>query len=169
MQFKDVQQHHTLYILDKKDMVVRQGKVVNKSFPHAPTDYKSGNTMMIDFTIEVAGRTAAYEIPENLSVTYAPGNNLILSVDKQGLAAEVENMKNMAEQILQSVDEQKMILDKSKSLLADLNPAYKEKQETDSRLSKIEDSVKRMETMFSQFMQSQSNSNGGNNGGNNRK
>lgn len=67
--------------------------------------------------------------------------NLILSTDKMSLASEIEAMKNTAEQILASVDHQKEVLEKSSSLLAELNPVYKEKQETEKRFSAIEETV----------------------------
>lgn len=165
MQFKDIQQLQTVYILNKQEMTVTRGKVTSKGFPRMPNNFKPGqNNMVVDITIEADGKTATYEIPEHLSITYA--NNLVLSTDSAGLIAEVENMRNTAEQILQSVDQQQKIFDKSKELLAELNPVYKEKQETDERLSKMESSIKNMEEMLSRFINSGGN-NVGNNGGNN--
>lgn len=57
------------------------------------------------------------------------------------LASEIEAMKNTAEQVLASVDHQKEVLEKSSFLLAELNPVYKEKQETEKRFSAIEETV----------------------------
>lgn len=54
--------------------------------------------MVVDVTIEANSKTATYSIPENLSVTYA--GDVVLSTDKQGLIAEVEQMKNTAERYL---------------------------------------------------------------------
>lgn len=54
-------------------------------------------------------------------------------------------MKNAAEQILASVDRQKEILKKSQKLLGDLNPALKEKQETEARFTQIEDRFSKVE------------------------
>lgn len=64
------------------------------------------------------------------------------------MANEIEAMKTTAEQILASVDHQKEILDKSSSILAQLNPIYKEKQETEQRFGKIESSIERMEELM---------------------
>ena len=50
-------------------------------------------------------------------------------------------MKNTAEQVLASVDHQKEVLKKSSALLAELNPIYKEKQETEKRFATIEETV----------------------------
>lgn len=138
MLFKDIKQNYPVYILNKQDLSLTQGKAVQVPFPRM--EMKTGKTeMVIDITIEANGKTATYVIPENLSVTYA--GNLILSTDKMGLANEIEAMKNTAEQVLASVDHQKRVLEKSSSLLAELNPVYKEKQETEKRFSAIEETV----------------------------
>lgn len=108
--------------------------------------------MVVDVSIVADGKTANYVIPENLSVTYA--GNLVLSVDRQGLAGEVESMKVTAEQAIASVEQQKQILEKSTTLLAELNPTYREKQETEQRFSKIEASMGELKDMLSRLLNS---------------
>ena len=117
--------------------------------------------MVVDVTIDANSKTAIYSTPENLSVTYA--GDIVLSTDKQGLIVEVEQMKNTAEKILESVPKQKEVVDKATVLLSELNPVYKEKKETEQRFSKIEESISRMESTVNNFINSfshaQSNSN----------
>lgn len=147
MLFKDIKQNYPVYILNKQDLSLTQGKAVQAPFLRMEMNQKTGKTeMVIDITIEANGKTATYVIPESLSVTYA--GNLILSTDKMSLASEIEAMKNTAEQVLASVDHQKEVLEKSSSLLAELNPVYKEKQETEQRFGKIENSINRMEELM---------------------
>ena len=147
MLFKDIKQNYPVYILNKQDLSLTQGKAVQVPFPRMEMNQKTGKTeMVIDITIEANGKTATYVIPESLSVTYA--GNLILSTDKMSLASEIEAMKNTAEQVLASVDHQKEVLEKSSSLLAELNPVYKEKQETEQCFGKIENSINRMEELM---------------------
>lgn len=143
MQFKDIKQNYPVYILNKQDLSLIQGKAMSVSFPRMEVNQKTNKTeMVVDVTIEADGKTATYTIPESLSVTYA--GNLVLSTDKTGLAGEIEAMKSIAEQVLASVDKQKEILKKSSSLLAELNPVYREKQETEKRFNAIEGTVTEM-------------------------
>ena len=117
MLFKDIKQNYPVFILNKQDLSLIQGKATQVPFPRMEVNQKTGKTeMVIDVTIEANGKTATYVIPENLSVTYA--GNLILSTDKMSLASEIEAMKNTAEQVLASVDHHKEVLEKSSSLLA---------------------------------------------------
>lgn len=117
--------------------------------------------MVVDVTIEANSKTATYSIPENLSVTYA--GDVVLSTDKQGLMAEVEQMKNTAEKILESVPKQKEVVDKTTVLLSELNPVYKEKKETEQRFSKIEESISRMESTVNNFINSFNHAQGNSN------
>lgn len=153
-QFKDIKQNYPVFILDKNELAIKQGKVINVSFPHIDTNmpsYKVGAAqMVVDVTIEADGKSATYTIPESSYITYA--NNLVLATDKTSLSNEVEAMKNSAEQVLASVDNNKKIVEKATSLLAELNPAYKEKQETEKRLSSVENSVGEIKQMLAEFI-----------------
>lgn len=94
-------------------------------------------------TLSPVGLAAA---PESHSVTYA--GHLVLSTEKSGLTSEVEAQKANAEQVLASASKAQNIIDKAPSLLAELNPMYKEKQETEQRFGKIEKSISGMEELM---------------------
>lgn len=164
MAFKDVKQNYSVYILNKQDITITDGKVISVGFPHLDLSTKPAmgqSQMVVDITIEANSKTATYSIPENLSVTYA--GDVVLSTDKQGLMAEVEQMKNTAEKILESVPKQKEVADKTTILLSELNPIYKEKKETEQRFSKIEESISRMESTVNNFINSFNNAQGNSN------
>ena len=153
MYFKDLKQNYPVYILDKQTLTLTQGKAVAVGFPRMEMNPAAGKSgMVVDVSIVANGKTAKYVIPENRSVTYA--GNLVLSVDRQGLAGEVESMKVTAEQAIASVEQQKQILEKSTTLLAELNPTYREKQETEQRFSKIEASMGELKDMLSRLLNS---------------
>ena len=160
MLFKELKQNYPVYILDKQSITFTQGKVVNISLPRLNIGNNgmpmmppspASNAMMVDVTVEVNGRTATYSIPENLAVTYA--GNTVLSTDKEGISREIEAMRATAEQVLHSVDRQKEIVEKSKTLLAELNPAYREKKETDERFNRIEGDVSEMKGMMKDLLE----------------
>ena len=158
MTFKDLRPNYPVYILDKDNMVFISGKVTANSFPRLNNGMNGKTEMVVDVTIEAANASATYTIPENSTITYT--KNLVLATDRSLLINEVESMKNQAEEILASADKHKMVLEKSKDLLVQLNPIYKEKQETDQRFSKIENSlydmrlvIKNQNKMMGQLME----------------
>lgn len=160
MLFKELKQNYPVYILDKQTITFTQGKVVNISLPRLNIGNNgmpmmppasASNAMMVDVTVEANGRTATYSIPESLAVTYA--GNTVLSTDREGISREIEAMRATAEQVLNSVDRQKEIVEKSKTLLAELNPAYREKKETDERFNRIEGDVSEMKGMMKDLLE----------------
>ena len=147
MQFKDIKQNYPVYILDKHEFQITQGKVTAVSFPRVEVNQKTGRTeMVVDVTVDADGKTATYAIPENLSVTFA--GNFVLSTDKQGLTGEVEALVASAEQIIASVPRANKIKAEAPAMLASLNPVYKEKQETEQRFGKIEGSISEMKELM---------------------
>lgn len=70
MLFKDIKQNYPVYILNKQDLSLTQGKAVQVPFPRMEMNQKTGKTeMVIDITIEANGKTATYVIPESLGLT----------------------------------------------------------------------------------------------------
>ncbi len=151
MQFKDIKQNHPIHILDKQEFCIITGKATAVSFPRVEINQKTGRSeMVIDVTIEANRKTATYTIPENLSVTYA--GSLVLSTDKQGLAREVEAMVANADQIIASVPHAQKIKNDAPTILAELDPSYRDKQETEQRFNKIEGSMEEMKKMMQEFI-----------------
>lgn len=151
MLFKDIKQNYPVFILNKQDVTFSQGKVTSVSLPHMD----NSNPMVmgksvIDVAIETEGKSATYAIPENLSIVYA--GDIVLSTDRDGIMREVEAMKASAEQAIKNVERQKMIVEKSTSLLTELNPVFKEKQENEQRMTKMENSIEELKNMFAGFM-----------------
>lgn len=142
--FKDVKQNYPVYILDKQEISIIEGKVTQVSFPHLdPSVQRSTNmnqSMVVDVTISAEGKSATYTIPEHLCITDA-GSNIVLSTEKETLVHEVEAMKNNALQVLSTIDRQKDIVSKTEELLIELNPSTKEKAVYEERFKSIESSV----------------------------
>lgn len=151
MLFKDVKQNYPVFILNKQEVSYSQGKVTSVSLPHMD----NSNPMVIgksviDVTIEVDGKSATYAIPENLSIVYA--NDIVLSTDRDGIMREVEAMKSSSEQAIKNIERHKMIVEKSSTLLTELNPVFKEKQENERRLTNMEKSIEELKNLFTGFM-----------------
>jgi len=147
MTFRELKQNYPVYMLDRRELRVSQGKATSVAFPRADL---ATTKMVVDVTIEADGKSATYAIPDTASLTYA--GDIVLSTDREGLAREVEAMRASAEQALASVDRQREIAEKSKSLLAELSPSYREKAETEERFGKIESSVSDIRSMLDKFI-----------------
>lgn len=154
--FRDLKQNYPVYIFDNQEFTLIQGKAVEVGFPRLEMNPKTGKSeMVIDIAIEADGKKATYAIPESTSVTWA--GNLVLSTDKQGLVSEVEASVERAKQIIAAAPKAQKVIDKASSILADLNPVFKERQETEQRFNKIEGSISRMEELMQKQQEMMSN------------
>lgn len=93
MQFKDIKQGQQVFILDKSEMAINQGKVINNVY-HVDSNNSYGsvftqqsNTICRDVTIEICGKSSVYVIPELLETTKA--GNIVLSTSSEALIKEV--------------------------------------------------------------------------------
>ena len=151
MLFKDLKQNYPVYIFDKQNITFTPGKIMSVSFPHMD----NSNPMVmgksvVDIVIEAGGKSATYAIPDSMSVAYA--GDLVISTDRDSIIREVEAIKNNSEQYLKGVERMKAVLEKSTSLLAELNPEIRAKQENEQRLSNMEQSIQELKKMFEGFM-----------------
>lgn len=102
--------------------------------------------MVVDVTIEDGGLTRTYTMPDNTSVTYA--KDLVLSTDREGVLREVEILKNQRTEELSKVDEYKKDVDDCEKILAEWNPVFREKRETEERFTKLETSILDLKNMM---------------------
>lgn len=152
LQYKDIKENYPVYILDKKALSVRQGKVTAIA-PHidgAISTMANNGQLMRDITIDVGGTVTTYTIPENLSVTFA--GSIVLSTTQEGLANEVERMKRESKEALAQVDHHQQVVDKAEELLAMLNPQVRERQETEKRFKSIEGDISGIRGMVKQLL-----------------
>lgn len=149
MTFKDIKENNVVYILDKNNLQVIKAKVKNSPIPkidmNKPNLGLSNSSLVVDLDLEINGKVTQYTIPESLEVTYT-STGLVLATESSKLISEVEAMAKEANDTLAKEDYFKKVLEKSSSLLAELNPQLKERQETDRRLNLLEDKLSKVLT-----------------------
>lgn len=149
MTFKDIKENNVVYILDKNNLQVIKAKVKNSPIPkidmNKPNLGLSNSSLVVDLDLEINGKVTQYTIPESLEVTYT-STGLVLATESSKLIPEVEAMAKEAKDTLAKEAYFKKVLDKSSSLLAELNPQLKERQETDRRLNLLEDKLSKVLT-----------------------
>ena len=149
MTFKDIKENNVVYILDKNNLQVIKAKVKNSPIPkidmNKPNLGLSNSSLVVDLDLEINGKVTQYTIPESLEVTYT-STGLVLATESSKLIPEVESMAKEANDTLAKEAYFKKGLEKSSSLLAEINPQLKERQETDRRLNLLEDKLSKVLT-----------------------
>ena len=148
MLFKDLKSGFPVYIYNRNSVELQQGKVVNDvGLPHIDSNYKLGSmpspnmsTMVVDVIVECDGNVKTYTFKDNMEIGYA--GDLVIATDKSQVLREVEAAAVQSEEHISKTEFHQTRLDKCKKLLIELNPAIKEKQQMDNRLSALEEANK---------------------------
>jgi hypothetical protein len=144
MTFKELRPNNPIHLLDKSDGVKYcQGKVLNVGQPRfdtqqmpQPGTMPSMPNMVVDVTIEANGKTETYKFAENASVGGV--GNMLVSTDINGVIREIDATIAKDEQYFADKEKVEKEYEQCKKLKSELDPAFKEKQETESRFHTIE-------------------------------
>lgn len=151
MLFKDLKTGYQVYVLHKGvNLKVNIGKVTAVSpsrFPQTQGNFQTMQ-MVVDVTIEEEGANKTYTIPDSLTVTYA-GNDLVIATERSGVLKEVETIKAQNESELERIETRRKIVSECERILAEWNPQFKEKRETEERFAKLETSMTDLKSMLS--------------------
>ena len=158
MTFKELRTNNAIHILDKNDGVKYcQGKVLNVGQPRfdtqqmpQPGTMPSMPNMVVDVTVEANGKTETYKFPDSASV--AGVGNTLFSTDKEGVIREVDATIAHCEQYFADKERMEKTYEQSKQLKSELDTAFKEKQETESRFHTIEETQKEQGNMLKQIL-----------------
>lgn len=145
LQFKDLKKNYPIFILDREELVLIQGKVVNDVLPSRYDMTVRQN--VVDINVDSNGKILPYIVPENATVSSSK-EGIVIAVEIESIIREVEAIKNEAERQIADYDRQKERLQKATDLLEKSNPAFREKQETDRRFRDMETKMKEMYEMM---------------------
>lgn len=159
MLFKDLNPNYPIFIFNKTDITVQEGKVINKGLPHFDMLHNTTSAMVTDITIKAGDVTKTYTFKDDTEIGYA--ENLVISPNRDAILREVESIKDQSEQVLNQIDLHKATIEKCNKVLSEFNPVFKEKKETEQRFSKLESSVEDIKTMISNLSNTINNNNNG--------
>lgn len=146
MNFKDIKQGYSIYVLNKNLLTISTEKVKSISLPHV--DVKFANTSMV---VDVTTDAATYCMVADTDIAYP--ENKVITTDKVNILREVESLRTISEQALGQIDRHKEIIEKANALIADLDPTQKEKQVNEARFNSIEANIQKMMTMLTKMQQ----------------
>lgn len=104
-------------------------------------------SMVVDITVENKGCPTTYTFKDDTETGYT--GSLVITTDKANIIREIEASKGQSEEAIAQVEEHKQRVQKYTSILADYNPAIREKREIDARFGKLEDSMIELKSMLS--------------------
>ena len=160
MTFKELRPNNPIHILDKSEGVkYTEGKVLNVSQPRfdtQPTTQPGAMPsmqlpqMVVDVTVEANGKTETYKFADNASVGAV--GSCLFSTDKEGIVREVDATIADCERYFAEKEMRDKTYEQSKALKSELDLAFREKQETETRFHKIEETQKEQGGMLKEIL-----------------
>ncbi len=151
MTFKDLKSGFPVYLLDRSALKYGQGRVTAVGLPHADLQSCNFGKMLVDVTILSDGKQNTYSVCDAEPTAYA--GNLLIATGKEYIANEVRAINAQAEETLAKVPEAQRTLSVCKTLLADLDTAYRDRRETESRFQRIDERFSGMESKIDRILE----------------
>lgn len=156
MTFKDLKSGYPIYLLDRTTLKYTQGKVMAIGIPHADVQPGNYGKMLIDVSIQTNdGKQNTYSVSDIEQTAYA--GTLLLTCNKDCVVNEVRAINAQAEDTLTKVEAARKTVDSCKTLLEELDTAFKDKQETEKRFQKIDERFSGMEDKMEKILLALSN------------
>lgn len=141
--FNTLSKNSVFYILDKNTKpTVKVGKVTEAKIN--PQFYGLANQEM-DITVDVNGDSYEFKkIPSNVSII-SPSVGIIISDNADDMIKEYETMVATSQQVLDSIDYHKCVLNSRDDIMSILNPKFAKEKEQETKLNTLESRVGNVE------------------------
>lgn len=150
MLFKDVKAGYPIYVLDRNVVALKMGKVKRVGMSRMENKIGSPMEMVVDIDVEINGETKQLTFKDSCETDYRQG--LLVSTTKDAVIREVDAIKANAEESLSKTDDYKNIIVNCDNVLSELRPEEKEKKIFEDRLSSVEGSTKRIESVLAELV-----------------
>ena len=154
MAFQNLRNNHQIYILHRDiPPTLEIGKVTNITLPVPKYGTNSMyNDLVLDITVDVNGNSMNFQkIPANSEIADF-GNNIVISTDKQAMNSEVTSIKQKSLDIINSKEQNEVIVQGCDEILEKLNPEIAEKQRQEQENKALREEINSLKEMFSEFI-----------------
>lgn len=133
MPFQQVRQNQPIYILHKSnEPKLEIGQVVSVSQPKAqfPNNQLFNSFLDVDITVKIGENMQTFQKLPALSeiADFGSNANIVISCSRESMSNEVNNLKQRSEEILNSIDSHKKIIESCNQILLNINPEFAERK-----------------------------------------
>lgn len=160
--FSNLRPNSQLYILHKDATpYIEIGQVVSVSQPvprYQTNNFMTPQELVVDVVVNVNGNNITLQkLPANLDVADQGSINgsLFISTSKESMNNEVTSLKQKSQEIINSIDYHKKVIQDCEILLQRLNPEFAEqkqqKQEIDNLKAQVSEMMNGMKELMAQL------------------
>lgn len=144
--FQSVRPNSQVYLFHKTDNpnieigYVANPPIIRPKFPQQLGVLNHNQEMVVDLSVKVGEINYNFPgLPANLEIadTFSNGENMVVSVSKDAINAEIMSVKQKADDSVKSYDKNVALSKKCDLLLQKINPEYAEKQEQQVKIDAL--------------------------------
>ena len=155
--FQNLRVGNTIYVLNKENgLSLEKGTVMNVSLPvpKYPLATTFGNQeMLVDIVIKINNQEITYQkLPANSDIADFGNTGIVLSTSKEAINSEIVSLKTKSEDIINSIDYHKNIINDCDKLLSELNPDSAERQKQQDEIKALKDQIALMANSISSLI-----------------
>ena len=149
-----IAQGSALYILNRKEFSVTTATVDSVSQPHITKSAQTNPALamqglVVDLSISIGAESTSVEFPVNgVSANY-PEKGWFISPDSQLVSKEIKAMDNASKQFLAQKPWHEMVIQKSPSLLMQLNPDMQKEAQQAEEIAMLKAQIEEMKRGYS--------------------
>lgn len=159
--FQSLRPNSQIFILHKNENPTFEiGYVTNVSAPRnkygITTSFAQPQELVVDVVVKINDSIVNYNgLPANLDIadSYIGGDQIIISDNKGAMNSEVLNLKNKSQDIINSVETHKKLLQEYDKILGTLNPEIAEKQNQKDEINSIKSQMSEMSKSMNELIE----------------
>ena len=141
MNFKELKKGFPVYVLNKQTLEYSQGKVIQDATPPR-LNQTFGQGLLTDVSIESGGASKIWTLPADQKVAEMQNDSeVIIATDKNTIITMIKSINTECQSYLDGVEAYQQKLELSKKLIAELDVAYRQQQQTEERFTRIESAI----------------------------
>ena len=144
--FQNLRAGNTIYVLNRENgLSLETGTIVNVSLPvpKYPLATTFGNQeMLVDIIVKINNQEITYQkLPANSDIADFGNTGIVLSASKEAINSEIISLKTKSEDIINSVDYHKNVINDCDKLLSELNPDFAERQKQQDEIKMLKEQI----------------------------
>lgn len=143
--FRESHAGSAVYALIKGDSLrYTEGTLVSVGYPRVspvPSGQVFAQVVDVTYTLDGKTYTDAVDVTATMFSTDKPGALTLVSTAKDPVVRELHETMKQSEAAIKDVSKHKKRIEECKTLIAQLDTAYNEKQKMDGRLTRLEESM----------------------------
>jgi len=161
--FKELQTGNTLYVLVKADqkLTYEETTVISVSAPRTEMPQtpqfpvNSAFKQVVDITYSVGGKTYTdtADVTASMLQSGAVTTPTLVATEKDFVLNELKETLKQSEKWVKDVDKHKKRIKDCKTLISELDTEFKEREATENRLSKLEETSQQTNDMLRELIQ----------------